>query len=166
MLLLIAVVAVLLGLILSWGPRKIALEVGHVDIPLDFVIIDAGSGQAIAGASILLQDPDYNGLPPQSPYTLAANSGSDGHYRVLLKELMYSASCSITEDGRFLKCLSRGVRYPNWELHVSADGYKKLSVSWQDFRMRYIGDRRYHEDQVPPPIVVRLRRQPQAVLPQ
>ena len=166
LLLLIAVVAVLLGLIPNWGASKRALEVGHTNVPLDFVIIDAGSEQPIAGASILLQDPDYLDLPPQVPQTLAATSGLDGHYRVTLMGLMFSAESSVTEDGKFLKSLGRWVRYPNWELHVSADGYQKLRVSYQDFREKYMGDRRYHEDSIPPPIVVRLQRQPHRPMPQ
>ena len=157
-LLLILVIAVALALISNCGKEKTAVEVGHVDIPLEFVVIDDTSEKPIAGASIRLQDPDYSGLPPESPHTLEALSGLDGRYRVNLMGLMYSARSSVSEDGRFLRRLSRWVRYPNWELSVSVDGYQEFSLSYQEFQKKYTGNCQYHENTVPPPIVIRLRR--------
>lgn len=145
--------------VLFLRPSTVSLGVGHVDVPFEFIILDAASGQPIAGASLRLQDLDSINELPEEPYSIVRSSGPDGHSRIKLKGLMFTSSDSVTEDGRFLRPLSRSVQYPWWECHVTAEGYQDLKVSYQDFRSKYTGDLRFHEDSIPPPIVLRLQRQ-------
>lgn len=155
------VLAAVLGILslLFLPDRKVSLGVGHVDVTLDFVFLDAASGQPVAGASLRLQDLDSVNDPPQEPYSIVRSSGPDGHVRITLKGLMFTTSDRVTEDGHFLRHLSRQVRYPAWECSATGEGYQDLKVSYEDFRSKYMGDRRFHEDVVPPAIVLRLRKQ-------
>jgi hypothetical protein len=151
--------AVLATLSLLFLPdRKVSLGVGHVDVPLDFVFLDAASGQAVAGASLRLQDLDSGNDPPQEPYAIVRSSGPDGHARVKLEGLMFYSSDRVTQEGRLLRHLSRTVSYPAWECNVTAEGYQDLKVSYEDFRAKYTGDRRFHGESMPPAIVFRLRK--------
>jgi hypothetical protein len=145
--------------VLLHRPSTLLLAVGNGDVSFDIVILDAASGQPIAGASVRLQDPDSINEPLKEPYSIVRSSGPDGCARIKLKGLMVTSRDRVTEDGRFLTHLSRSVRYPSWECHVNAEGYQDLKVSYQDFRSRYTGGRRFHEESAPPPIVLRLERQ-------
>jgi len=145
-------------LVLFFQARTVAVWVGHADVPLDFVFLDSGSGQPIAGASLNLRDPDYLEGPPKEPHSMVGTSGPDGHARLTVNLLVYGSD-RMTVDGRFSRNLSRRVEYPNWECRVSAEAYQNLTLSDQDFQSQFTGDRRFHADKVPPPIVLRLRRQ-------
>jgi len=130
--------------------RTKSLWIGHADVTLDFVLIDADSERPIDGAAILLRDADFLSDPPEvqrAPYRLQVKSGLDGHARIIVSLQVYGA-----DDDSWIK-------YPDWQLDASADGYKALTVTCDEFRGSYIADRHYHSELVPPPIVVPLRRQ-------
>jgi hypothetical protein len=152
-----SVLSIFLLLFLPDG--KVSFGVGHVDVPLDFVFLDAATGRPVAGASLRLRDLDWINEPPREPESIVRSSGPDGHARIKLKGMMVTSCDRVTQDGRFSSQLSRSVRYPAWECRVTAEGYQDLEVSYEEFRSRVTGDRRLHEDSIPPSIVFRLRRQ-------
>src|SRR5207302_198256 len=147
LLLITAVVAVLLWLVSK--PLFVGLGCGHVNVPLDFMVIDADSKQPIAGASILLQDADHRGSPPEPPYTMLITTGPDGHATFVLRHAMVDSGWNAITGRR----LYRRVGYPLWEMQVSASGYQDFRVSYEEFWTSFLKDRRFHEDAVPPPIV-------------
>lgn len=157
-LLVLAGVLAILAL-LALPPRKVALGVGHVDVSLDFVFVDAETGRPVPGASLRLQDLDDIQGTTAEPEVIVRTSGPDGHARIVLKGLTFTTSDRVAGDGRFVRHLTRDVRYPAWECRVTAEGYQDLTVSPANLRSTYLGDRRFHEDRIPPAIVFRLRRQ-------
>jgi hypothetical protein len=63
---LLVLAAVLVAVSLLFIPdRKVSLGVGHTDVPLDFVFLDAASGQPVAGAFLRLRDLDSLNDPPK-----------------------------------------------------------------------------------------------------
>ncbi len=145
--------------VLFVSPRGTALAVGRVDVLLDFVFVDDESGQPIAGASLELQDPDYLEGPPKEPYSITRMSGPDGHARIHLPELKVTSVARRTADGQHWVTESRSLHYPNWECRVSAKGYRNTTISYDDWQSRYTANPRFNQTLVPPPIVLRLRRQ-------
>jgi len=112
-----------------------ALWVGHATIPLDFLILDAPTGQPIGGASISLDE----GSPS---YT--ATTSPDGRATVVIRATTAGRSSLLRR--------TRSVNY-GWALRVSAGGREGVTRDLNG----YTRDRRYHADAAPPPIVVRLK---------
>src|SRR4051794_5749504 len=83
MMIAVAVVACGVWTLLRWdSDNGIALGVGHVRIPIVFLVSDSDSGRPIEGAMILLRDRDYDSNPVP-PYVLDLKTGPDGRATVL-----------------------------------------------------------------------------------
>jgi hypothetical protein len=145
----VAVVAVLLCLPPVWDSSYVSLGIGSVNVPLLFVVCDGESRQPIEGATIRLQDPDCIDTPI-APYVLGLKTAAGGRADLPLNLTFTNA---VSPSGRLL---SFHVRYPNWEMRVSAPGYREFQA---DFAMYQKGNPRYHSNLPPPPIVIGLRRQ-------
>jgi len=129
-------VAVCAAVIFVWILlQPIALWVGHASIPLEFVIVDALTGEPLRGASIQL-------VGSRLEYELAI--GADGRAKVTI-EAMTGGRHSWYEN-------TRDVNYGAWELLVTREGYVTVH---EDFR-EFTREPRYHSDPTPPPIVIRL----------
>ncbi len=80
-----AILTVIRWFLLRPGDETHGQWVGHADVRLDFVLIDADSERPIAGASILLRDADFLGDPPDmqhEPHCVQATSDPEGHARI------------------------------------------------------------------------------------
>jgi hypothetical protein len=128
----VAIIA-LLSLVLAALLTEAAWS-GHESIPLEFLILNASTGQAIEGASIRLIEgnPEYQ-----------ATSGPDGRAKVLLHANVGGRSSLLRE--------TRAVNY-EWALLVNCKGYREVTESLREVTR----DARYHSDQVSPSIVIRL----------
>jgi hypothetical protein len=115
--------------------QPVALWVGHASIPLEFVIVDALTGEPTPGASIQL-------VGNQPEYEFA--SGADGRAKVTI-EAMTGGRSSWFEN-------TRGVNYGAWELLITHDGYVTVH---EDFR-EFTREPRHHSDPTPPPIIIQL----------
>ena len=132
--------------------REIALWVGRAEFDLEFRVLDDASGQPVSGTAVVLHDLDFANLSPKERYHVELTTGPDGRARVHLR--LYCKSSTELDTGREL---SRGVDYPFWQLDVRADGYHAFTASFDgDYRKR---DRRFDQDRVPPPVVIRLHRE-------
>ncbi len=108
--------------------------VGHASIPLEFVILDAVTGQPLEGASIRLVEsrPEYE-----------ATTGAEGRAKIIINAMIGGRSSLVRN--------TRVVNYA-WELVVAADHYRGVNESLREVTR----GPRYHSDPAPPPIVVRL----------
>jgi hypothetical protein len=111
-----------------------ALWVGHDTISLEFLILDAKSGQPIEGAtvSLLEKEPEYR-----------ANTGQDGVAR-LVARFMVAGRHSVFRR-------TRSVNY-YYLLKISAKFHQDLTDELQN-RTK---EPRYHSDTNPPRIIIRL----------
>ena len=110
-----------------------AAWVGHASIPLEFVILDALTGQPLEGASIRLVEstPEYE-----------ATTGAEGRSKIIINAMIGGRSSLVRN--------TRVVNYA-WALVVTADHYRGVNEPlWEVAR-----GPRYHSDPAPPPIVVR-----------
>lgn len=152
----VAAVALLLGLIrgVDWDPVR-SVGIGHTTIPLVFVVRDADSGELIEGATIHLQDRDYDSNPIP-PYVLNLKTGRDGQAKFIYDARVYMWRKSSPEwEWR--------VSYPFWELRIAAEGYLEFATSFEGYADQR-GGKGSHKGLLPPaspPIVARLRRQTQ-----
>jgi hypothetical protein len=105
--------------------------VGYMSVPLEFLILDASTGQPIEGASVRLieGDPAYE-----------TTTGSDGRSKIVIRAPAVGRSRS-----------TRVAIYP-WTLTVTANRYAGVTDKLGSV-MRAL---RYHRDAVPHPIVIRL----------
>jgi hypothetical protein len=150
MMIAVAAVAFLLWLVLRWdADTGVSLGIGHASIPIVFVVQESGSDRPVEGATIHLQDPDYEDTP-NPPYVLDLKTGPDGQATVLSDWTFHASEGIPSGKLRFYR-----VRYPPWEMRFSAEGYQGVAASFRDYESK---DRRFHEDAPPPPIVIRLRR--------
>lgn len=148
----VAVVACGSWIFLRWDPDTgVSHGVGHVRIPLVFLVSDGDTGRPIEGARVLLRDRDRDSNPVH-PYVLDLRTGPDGRATVLDDWPFYVSEGVPSGRLHFYR-----VVYPHWEMTFTAEGYVPAEGS---FREHEAGDRRFHEAAPPPPIVVRLRRVP------
>jgi hypothetical protein len=136
---------VAVGLLL-WIPRSCTTAIGDgapVNVPLNFVVVDETTGQPIEGASVTF--PDCNG----SGITLAATTSPDGRARILLD--------TVFSEGYNTILMHRVYRHISYrqDVEVSATGYRPSKIRLEDLT----DDPRFHYDPVPPPILVRLKRE-------
>lgn len=143
----IAAIAVVLTVARYWDLRRVSMGVGHVNISVTILVCDEQQ-RPVAGALIDLQDPDCLSTPIE-PWVLARRTGSDGRVTVPLGLQFVSGQSA---SGRLL---SFRVRYPNWRMQVSADGYEHFAAEFPDHAE---ADPRFHTGSSPPPIVVRVRK--------
>jgi hypothetical protein len=147
----VAAVALLLWLIVQWGRvYQTSHGVGHVDIPLDFFVTDADSGQPLQGASIRLHNFD-NQSNPIPPYWFELETGLDGHAATVVNLTFYEGRAIPSHELLFYR-----VAYPHWEMKIEADGYREFEASFANYEE---GNSRFHEHSPPPPILIRLRKQ-------
>jgi hypothetical protein len=117
--------------------------IGFKDTPLDFLIIDAHDGRPIPSATIRFIE--FN------PETILT-TGRDGHAAFLFRDAHVAST-------RYYPLIGPpaeewlAVNY-SWVLSVRAEGYDDLIVHMSDLT----NDRRYHDEAVPPAIVVRLQK--------
>jgi hypothetical protein len=123
--------------------------IGHVSIPLVFVVSGVDSGQPIEGAVIHLKDFD-NQSHPIPPYFLELKTGRDGRATILVDLPFYESRGIPSGRLRFYR-----VAYPRWEIKVAADGHQDVVASFADYERR---NGRFHEDVSRPPIAISLRR--------
>jgi hypothetical protein len=111
-----------------------AVWVGFASIPLEFLILDASTGQPIEGATIRLTEstPEYQAV-----------TGPDGRARLTIEAVIAGRS-SLARD-------TRTVNY-HWMLLVTAGRHRELREDLGELTR----SPRYHSDPVPPPIVIRL----------
>jgi hypothetical protein len=151
----VAVMALLFWVGIQWKADTGSTRgVGHTSVPLVFVVSDIESGRPIDGATIKLSDHDYqsNQVPP---YVLQLKTGKDGQASTQVDLMFYESRGIPSGQLRLFR-----VAYPHWEIRVAADGYEDAIAPFADYEQR---DRRFHENAPPPPIAIRLRRQPQMV---
>jgi hypothetical protein len=122
-----------------------ALGIGFKDIPLDFLIIDAGDGSPIPSATIRFIE--FN---PETVLT----TGRDGHAAFVFRNAHVASTRYYPLMG--LPAEEKLAVDYSWILSVRAEGYDGQIVDMSDLTK----DRRYHYDAVPPAIVVRLQRRP------
>lgn len=137
MILVVAIAAFAIALAIALSPD--AYWVGGASIPIDFLVLDASTGQPIGGASVRLAEgnPEYQ-----------ATTDPTGKARIVIQ--------ATTAGRSSLRRRTRSVNYGRWWLVVSAIGYMPL----EDDLGRYTRDRRYHYDASPPPIVIRIASDP------
>jgi hypothetical protein len=137
---LMVAVAVIEGTLAFLVSMKGAYWAAFANIPLRFTVLDDATGLPIANAIVR--------LPGSSAYQ-APPTDDDGNTTVLIK-VMCSGEAKI----------GRRTRYANfspWRIRVLAPGYKTSMGSLED-RTR---DPRFHEENPdPPPIVIRMEREP------
>jgi hypothetical protein len=128
----VAVFAVMTAALFHLYPE--AVWVGRTSIPLEFVILDAPTGQPLQGASIRLTEntPEYR-----------ATTAADGRAKIVI---------DATIGGR--SSLVRNTRLVNyaWALLISCEGHRTVN---QDLRDVTRGPS-FQSDLAPPTIVVRL----------
>jgi hypothetical protein len=124
-----------------------AVGVGYVDVPLEFLVIDESTGFPLESASIWIHDH----LGPKFQGSLIGATGRDGRAKVIL-DTYFSEGCNS---------LFRVYRHVNYlaDLRVSAENYQAERFDLRDFTE----GPRYHYDEVPPPIVIRLRKRQDSV---
>ena len=113
--------------------------VGHAQVPLEFVILDASTGFPIEGATLRLlleDDPEY-----------VATTGPDGGARVV-RQFMTGGRSSVLRS-------TRVVNY-NLMVAITAVGHQPLRIELAELTR----EARYHSDPNPPPIVIRLAPSP------
>jgi hypothetical protein len=132
----------LLGSVEGCGGRW-ARGIGFKNIPLDFLVIDAGDGRPIPSAKIRLIEKD-----PETVLT----TGRDGHTGFLFRNAPVASTRYYPLIGSPGK-ETLAVNY-SWALSVRAEGYDDQLVEMSDLTK----DPHYHYDAVPPAIVVRLAR--------
>lgn len=150
--------SVLLWLIIGLALPSIHVEmaVGHTNVRIFFVVLDADTGHPLEGASIHQRDADFADSPGLQPYNLDLETGTDGSASVLLS-LQFT---SVTESmGRRLR--SFHVRYPYWDIRVLREGYQEVTTPFAAYEN---GNHRFHDGASPvplspPPIVIRLQKQ-------
>jgi hypothetical protein len=149
LMLLIAGVGFLLALPGLLEKFIVAYGIGDTVVALEFVALDAVSGKPVPGARLQLTDPECPN--PRPPLMTAATTDADGR-STITNSFEVTSSWSGLTGRRFW----RGVRYPLWEMRIEAAGYKPFEAQFHSYVAK---DRRYHEDRVPPPIMVRLQRE-------
>jgi hypothetical protein len=133
----------LLGSIEGCGDHW-ARGIGFRNIPLDFLIIDAADGRPIPSATILAVE-----MVPETVLT----TGQDGHAGFVFRNAPVESTQYLPLIGLPGKT-TLDVNYW-WGLSVKAEGYDEQRLYMGDLTK----DPRYHYDEVPPAIVVRLKRQ-------
>lgn len=130
----VAVFAVVTAVLIRLSP--VAVWVGYASIPLEFVILDAPTGQPLEGALVRLAEytPEYNAV-----------TTADGRAKFDIHAMITGRSSLIQG--------TRTVNYA-WTLSVACDGHQGIS---QDLR-EVTREPGYHSGPAPPPIVVRLAR--------
>src|SRR5262249_36053321 len=124
----VAVVAVGLGIILRWdSDTQVSFGVGHVRIPVVFLVTDGGSGRPIGGATVRLRDRDYDNNPIP-PYALDLKTGPDGRATVLDRWQFYVSTGLPSGRLRFYR-----VAYPHWEMTFTADGYQPAAAAFAEY---------------------------------
>jgi hypothetical protein len=114
--------------------------VGFENVPLRFTILDDASGRPIARASVRLPGSTAYEAPP---------TGDDGKSTVVIK-VMCSGRASILRK-------SRHANFSSWRIRVVAPGHRTFTGSLENRTQ----DPRFHEENPdPPPIVIRMKRQP------
>jgi hypothetical protein len=157
---------VIIGLLFPTG--TIALGVGHTNVQISFVVVDADTGQPVGGAAIHLRDPDLADIPAipvrdpdltrcpgRPPVNIDLDTAADGSASVWLG-LQFVDSWE-TGSGRLL---SFHVRYPQWNMRVGCEGYQEFTAPFAAYERE---NPRFHDGYAPPPkkpppIVIRLRR--------
>jgi hypothetical protein len=112
---------------------------GDLEVPLEFVVVDAGDGRPIEGALVRVVDAfrDENAT--------GSHSGRDGRARMRHGFAMRGVSRSYRRSG--------SVSFEDCWLEVSAAGYRSSTTTLLDFT----GTRRDLDDPRPPVITVALR---------
>lgn len=139
---LMAVVGVVAGILAFLLNTRGTYRAALANIPLRFTILDDSTGRPIPHASVR--------LPGGATTYEAAPTGDDGQTAVVV-----SVMCS-GETGPLRK--TRHANFDAWRIRVVAPGYK-TSVESLEGRTQ---DPRFHEESPhPPPIVIRLQREPE-----
>jgi hypothetical protein len=128
----VAVIAVVNAVLIHFYPGED--WVGHASIRLEFVILDAPTGQPLEGASIRLVEvaPEYEAI-----------TEADGRAKIVIDATVCGQSSLVRN--------TRVVNYA-WTLLVTCNGHRRVN---QDLSEVTRGPR-YHSDVAPPPIVIRL----------
>ena len=130
----VAVLSVVTAVLIRLSPE--AAWVGFASIPLEFVILDAPTGQPLEGASVRLIEstPEYDAI-----------TAADGRAKFVIHAMITGRS-SLVRD-------TRSVKYA-WTLSVTCDGHQGINQNLREITQ----GPRYHSDPAPPPIVIRLTR--------
>jgi hypothetical protein len=115
--------------------QRVVFWVGFARIPLEFVILDARTGEPLVGASTRLVG---------RPLEYEVITGAEGRAKIVIEATVTGRS-SWFEN-------TRHVKYGAWELLVTRDGYASVREDFQEVTREL----RYHSDPAPPPIVIRL----------
>jgi hypothetical protein len=131
------------------GTGTTKLGCGHANVLLRFRVIDDLDGRPVGGANVRLIR-DY-GAPPLA----RTMTGTDG----LAPAVSYRAGATWYSGPffRHYRCLSFGDA-----VQVEAEGYRSTDEILQD----YTRPSDYHNLSVPPPIVIRLKRDPECTNPE
>jgi hypothetical protein len=113
-----------------------AAWVGHASISLEFVILDAPTGQPLDGASVRL-------LEGIREYEAA--TGADGRAKIVVDAMVGGRSSLVRK--------TRSVNYA-WALSVTCGCHEGAYQALSEFTQSSL----YHSEAVPPPIVIRLVR--------
>jgi hypothetical protein len=114
--------------------------VGFAKVPLRFTILDDASGRPISRASVRL---------PGCTVCEATPTGDDGKTKVVIRVM-----CS--SQGNILRT-TRHANFSPGSIRVVAAGYTTFTGSLEN----HTQDPRFHEENPdPPPIVIRMKREP------
>ena len=120
-----------------------ARGIGFKNMPLDFLVIDAGDGRPIPSATIRFVD--------QVPETVLT-TGRDGHAAFVFRNAPVASTRYYPLVGLPGK-VALDVNYW-WELSVNAEGYDERRLDMGSLTK----DPRYYYEAVPPTIVVQLEK--------
>jgi hypothetical protein len=138
---LMVAVAAVAGILAFLASMKDAYWVGFANVPLRFTILDDASGRPISRASVRLPGSTVYEAPP---------TGDDGKTTVVIR-VMCSGQVGILRRTRHANFLS-------WNIRVVAPGYRTFTGSLENRTQ----DPRFHEENPdPPPIVIRMEREPE-----
>jgi hypothetical protein len=104
--------------------------VGHADLEVEFVVVDAASDQPIEGAELAIQsDGGFYAERDEAPFTLRTDAGGAA------RRVCHDSMCFGTQSGLRVTD-TYAVHLPWWTFRVSAPGYQPTDPELLDVRER------------------------------
>jgi hypothetical protein len=104
--------------------------VGHADLEIEFMVVDAASGQSIEGAEVAVQSEDgFYAERDEASFTLRTDAVGAAH------RVCHDSMCFGTQSGLRVTD-TYAVHLPWWTFRVSALGYQPTDPDFLDLRER------------------------------